>query len=244
MSSLSQKLQLLADKLGHDNSAYLCWVIASILWNVAFIYPTEHGIGSNASNLNRGLAMFLINGIGLYWRPILSRTSSPFIDMTPGDASSIILRHVLLALYGYGFAEGQFYLPSPVIYTIYFSGPLFVILFEYFFYGVEINLRKARGIVLAGVGVLLTSNGQLIWAWITNDNTIHTTFKQYRTESFVAKSLASLVMVALSFGWAYSILIMRKIKAYTHWTVNFNYGVVMSIVAGFTYSILKDKVIE
>jgi hypothetical protein len=39
----------------------------------------------------------------------------------------MVVRHVLLTVYGYGFAESQFYLPLPVIYTIYFSGPFFVI---------------------------------------------------------------------------------------------------------------------
>ena len=59
-------------------------------------------------------------------------------------------------------AESQFYLPLPVNYTIYFSGPIFVLIMEYYMYGQIITKKQATGVVFAIVGVLLTTNGQLI----------------------------------------------------------------------------------
>jgi hypothetical protein len=38
-----------------------------------------------------------------------------------------------------------------------------------------------KGAILTAIGVILASNGQLIWAWITNDNTFETKFEHYKT---------------------------------------------------------------
>jgi hypothetical protein len=37
-----------------------------------------------------------------------------------------------------------------------------------------------KGVIFTMIGVILTSNGQLIWAWITND-TFSTDFQNYKT---------------------------------------------------------------
>ncbi len=58
------------EKTGSDNAAYICWVVASILWNLGFIFPSEHKISVQATNLSRGLGLCILNCIGLYWREI------------------------------------------------------------------------------------------------------------------------------------------------------------------------------
>lgn len=107
-------------------------------------------------------------------------------------------------------------------------------------YGVILTSRQFKGVIFTGIGVFFTANGQLIWAWITNDDSFYTTFKHYKTDSLLIKSFVALLMIALTFGWAYTIIIVRKVQGYSHWTLNFNYGVVMTIVSALFYS---DKVI-
>lgn len=107
----------------------------------------------------------------------------------------------------------------------------------------KLNSRQIKGLVLTAIGVVLTSNGKLILAWITNDASFYTTFKHYKTDNFFIQSIAALLLIILTFGWACSILIMRKLQGYSHWTCNFNYGVVMTLASGLTYSIYSDKVI-
>lgn len=128
MQAISDKAIKVAQKFGYDHTAYIFWVIASILWNVSFIYPSEHKIGPLATNLSRGLGMVFLNSIGLYWRDFISSQPSTHKALGKKEAALLFVRHVILALYGFGFAESQFYLPSPVLYTIYFSGPLFVMI--------------------------------------------------------------------------------------------------------------------
>lgn len=83
----------------------------------------------HTTNLSRGLGLVILNCVGLYWRELFGTGDTAkhkFLDRR--ELFYVSVRHVLLGLYGYGFAESQFYLPSPVLYTIYFSGPLFVML--------------------------------------------------------------------------------------------------------------------
>lgn len=155
----------------------------------------------------------------------------------------VSLRHLLLGIYGYGFGESHFYLPSPVLYTIFFSGPLFVMLLEYFFYGITLSERQLRGVILTGIGVLLTANGQLIWGWITNNNTFETNFHNYKTQSVFIKTLVALGLIILTFGWACAVLLVRQIKGCSHWSLNFNFGYILTSVSAFVYILHPDEVV-
>lgn len=67
-----QKIRLIAnnlvEKIGNDNAAYLCWFIASVCWSLSFIFPNENKIDAFSSNLSRGVALILFNGLPLYWK--------------------------------------------------------------------------------------------------------------------------------------------------------------------------------
>lgn len=62
----------LVEKLGSDNSAYICWVFASIFWNLGFIFPSEHNLQVQTTNLSRGLGLAILNCLGLYWRDLFT----------------------------------------------------------------------------------------------------------------------------------------------------------------------------
>jgi drug/metabolite transporter (DMT)-like permease len=51
-----------------------------------------------------------------------------------------------------------------VLYTIYFSGPLFIIIIDYTYFKNTISKQQTVGVALTGAGVLLTANGQALWA--------------------------------------------------------------------------------
>ena len=74
-----------------------------------------------------------------------------------------------MTIHGYYFSFTQFYLPSPITYTIYFSGPLFVILIDYFVYNTKITKKQSIGVIIAFFGVLLTTNGAIIMSFITGN---------------------------------------------------------------------------
>lgn len=41
---------------------------------------------------------------------------------------------------------------------------------DYTYFKVSISKDQTKGVVLTGLGVLLTANGQALWAWITGNN--------------------------------------------------------------------------
>jgi hypothetical protein len=52
-----------------------------------------------------------------------------------------------------------FYLPQPVIHTINSTGPIFVIIEDYFINKIKINKQQLQGIILSFIGIFLTING-------------------------------------------------------------------------------------
>lgn len=53
--------------IGADNTAYLSYAIASLLWVIGFLYVNESDVDTYSSNLSRGVALILLNIIPLYW---------------------------------------------------------------------------------------------------------------------------------------------------------------------------------
>ena len=154
--------------LGPDNTAYLFWMIGAILWILGFLYVNENSIDIFSSNLSRGFSLLLFNIVYLYFPHKSSQyekkeaTSFRLIFFTT-------VRHLILSIYGYAFAEAQFYLPPPVIYTIYFSGPLFVVSLDYLIFKITITSKQMKGVIISFIGVILASNGQLIMATILGE---------------------------------------------------------------------------
>ena len=110
-----------------------------------------------------------------------------------------------------------------------------MMILEYFYYGIILTRKQIKGVILTAIGVLLTANGQIIWAWITNDSNFHTKFKNYKTDSLIVKSLVALGMIILTFGWACAVILVRQVKGCSHWALNFNLGYVLIIPSAFLY---------
>lgn len=91
------------------------------------------------------------------------------------------------------------------------------------------------GVILTGIGVLLTANGQAMWAWVTGSSEFSTTFRNYKTDSFIIKSLVALVMIGLTFGWACAQIMVREVRNKNHWSINFNFGIILTVMSAFAF---------
>ena len=65
-------------------------------------------------------------------------------------------------LQGIVYAWSQFYLPLPIVVTLYAATPIFTAIWDYLVYGVSINQKQKGWFALAFIGVLLTSNGSYL----------------------------------------------------------------------------------
>ena len=159
-----------------DKLAYLCWMSGSIAWVLGFLYQNEHKIDIVSSSLSRGIIMYFFNAIWINYQAFLLPSPSiansecaekTVYPMDPRDTLIISCRHIYLTIYGFVFSECQFYLPSPIIYTIYFSSPLSVLSLEFLIFNRKVNRREALGVIISLIGVVLTSNGMHIKSFFT-----------------------------------------------------------------------------
>ncbi len=139
---------------GQDIAAYIGWGTASIFWVLGFIYVSEHNIDSYASNLSRATLLILFN--------LYSSLKSDYKIISPTSIKYMIYRHILLVTFGFVFAQSFFYLPINLVHTLGTSGPVYVLIIDYFLYKIEISRRQVIGVVVSIVGMILAVNGDLI----------------------------------------------------------------------------------
>lgn len=181
--------------------------------------------------------MIFFNGIGLYWRQLFTEITSPHLCFSSRELVFVIVRNVIMTVYGLGFAQSQFYLSAPVCYTIFFSGPLFILLIDSTYFKYKISKQQSVGVMLAGFGVLLTANGQAMWSWLVREPEFSTKFKNYKTQSFMQKSLVTLIMVVMTFAWGCAQVLTREIKNKDPLAINFNFGVTLAMISGLAFII-------
>jgi drug/metabolite transporter (DMT)-like permease len=214
--------------IGADSTAYLSWGIASVFWVVGFMYVSEHGIDSYSSNLSRGVMLFLFN------LPVILHDKT---WLSPDSIKNMTIRHVLLVLYSFIFAQCFFYLPINVVHTLYSSGPIFVLAIDYVINKIVITRRQMVGAAIAFGGVLLTVNGHILYQLFGENELGKSEFKHYRPEAayISVQLLVSAVLLLATVGWAYSIVIVKKIKNSTHYHLNFQYGYLIIMASGCLY---------
>lgn len=112
------------------------------------------------------------------------------------------IRHILLVLYGFIFAQCFFYLPINVVHTLYSSGPIFVLAIDYLINRIEITRKQMYGAICAFLGVLLTVNGHILYQIIGDGETSNSEFKHYRPEADLVsvQLLVSLILIVGTLG--------------------------------------------
>jgi drug/metabolite transporter (DMT)-like permease len=69
------------------------------------------------------------------------------------------VRNGIIAMHGMFYAFSNFYLPLPILSTIYSTGPIFVFILDYYINRITINRSQFYGIIFGIVGVIFTVNG-------------------------------------------------------------------------------------
>jgi drug/metabolite transporter (DMT)-like permease len=65
-------------------------------------------------------------------------------------------------LQGFVYAWSQYYLPLPIVVTLYASTPVFSAFFDWLVFGIGLNKKQKIWLALAFSGVLLTANGKYL----------------------------------------------------------------------------------
>lgn len=225
-------MQLLFDTsiglIGPDRTAYLSWGVASVIWVLGFMYVSEHNIDSYSSNLSRGVMLFFFN---------LPAIIKDKVWLSPESIKCMVIRHLLLTLYGFIFAQCFFYLPINVVHTLYSSGPIFVLAIDYLINKIVITGKQMKGAIVAFLGVLLTVNGHIVYQFFGENDFNRSEFKHYRPDAadISVQLFVCIVLVVATVGWAYSIVIVKQVKNSTHYHLNFQLGYMLIMSAGCLY---------
>ena len=194
--------------------------------------------------MSRGVVLFSFNALIVYWRPIQNQKSQ-YRPLDQRSTNFLIIRHVIQTLHGLMLAEAQFYLPLPVIYTIYFSGPIFVLMMEYYIYGQNITKTQATGVAFAIIGVLLTTNGQLIETLVTgNVSASASDFENYKSTDPFVRLIVVAIMILMTFAWAYGIVVVREILVNNHYEANLNFAMCMALIGGIGYCLKGETIFD
>ena len=144
-----------------DYLAAFLVMIGSVLYCVGFIYPSQVKIHPVGNAISRGLTLAIITYI-------YSRFKG--IDLTFASLHNLkwqFNRNIIMFFQGMCFSWSLYYLPLPIAFTINNSSPLFVVILDKLFYGIELNRKQLIWLIIAFIGVILTVNGNQIMSQIT-----------------------------------------------------------------------------
>ena len=106
----------------------------------------------------------------------------------------------------------HYFLPFPVTNALTLTGPLFVFLIDYLLNNITCNRKQAVGITAGLVGVVIASNSDYFLTFIDLDYSPKSTFTHYKSHDPTVKMLLALLAVLSNVGWAYAIVIQKRIS--------------------------------
>ncbi len=130
-------------------------------------------------------------------------------------------------------------MPQPVIHTISCTGPIFVIIEDYFINGVRINSQQLKGIVFTFLGIVLTINGESIVSYWWDDLNLNdkTDFENYASKNSLEKTMMGVLFAFMALVWAYGTIVIKKIVELNSLHINLHFGIFTTIVNALLYPI-------
>ena len=126
------------------------------LITLGFIFANERKFHPTVTGSIRGFTALVIGYLISRWKSI---------DLTYGLPNNFkwqMIRCSIMTLQGLVYAWSLFYLPVPIVVTMYAATPIFTAIWDYLIFGSTINHRQKGWLALAFVGVLLTTNGRYL----------------------------------------------------------------------------------
>ena len=130
--------------------------LGTSLITLGFAYSAEKRFHPAVTGFVRGLAATFV--------PYLIAAYQN-IDLTFPSSHNFkwqMMRNGIMFLQGFVYAWSQYYLPLPIVVTLYASTPVFSAFFDWLVFGISLNKKQKMWLTLAFSGVLLTANGKYL----------------------------------------------------------------------------------
>ena len=141
-------------------------LISCFSWVYGYVFANEHNFSPVETNLSRSIVMV----VGAYVFCRLMGLNIRF--KSPQSWRKLLKRHASFVLQGLVVAGVQFILPLGITHTICSAGPIVVLVMQRVLRrssSSPISGLKLQGCFIAVVGIILTSNGKFIYAYMDED---------------------------------------------------------------------------
>ena len=210
-----------------EHMAILLMILGPILFPLGFIYSNEHKFHYYPTTLARGVVVILIT---------YAIAKKKNIDLTfkhSQDFRLLILRNTIMVVQGLVYGWSQFYLPLPIALTLTASSPLFAAVFDRVINGVKLNQMQVIWLLVAFIGVILTTNGNYLLLLFTGkriDNS--STFENYLSKDPKMTMIAYMVILVTMVGHAFGVVITKKLKDTNGTQINYFLGILLLVQVG------------
>lgn len=183
--------------------------------------------GTEDKRIN-SIYMGMLRGFGvLLFSWLLAQCYNIRIDFPDSrDLRILNVRNFFMTVHGFCFAISFHYLEAPVVYTIANTGAIFVFVLDYLLNGAGVTQKQLAGIFSASIGIVLAVNSHVIYRWWGWEDNTSSSF-DYVPASTEVKLIVALLFLLAMIGWAYAILLTRRLQRSNAVQVNFHQGIML-----------------
>ncbi len=149
-----------------------------------------------------------------------------------------MIRNGIMFLQGFVYAWSQYYLPLPIVVTLYASTPVFSAFFDWLVFGIGLNKKQKIWLALAFSGVLLTANGKylekVMGSMLNSPSQTEKTENEsrYFSSSPIMALVAAVVLAATQAIQGLGIVLTKKLKDTTAIHITYFVGIILLLGNG------------
>ncbi|EAR95161.1 integral membrane protein DUF6 containing protein (macronuclear) [Tetrahymena thermophila SB210] len=233
----------LEKKYTSHNVGYAFMALSTILHVIPSLYVKMNPqIDFSVSLMARGsVTMFLLVCMA-------KCKNQKLIAFCKNDMKILITRGILNGISQLYFFFSVKKLPLSIDYVIFNTGPIFVFILSAILFGIAIKKKEMIGILVAFSGIICITNPGLIQSIISFGGEEQITSQQTQQSQFqyaqgVEKIILIVIFIFVYVGWAYAILLVKKVKEANNLAMNFYVGM-SCFLAGAIAFYVRDQSIS
>ncbi|KAL4480355.1 hypothetical protein ABPG74_020871 [Tetrahymena malaccensis] len=221
---LGQIVGKLEKKYTSHNVGYAFMALSTILHVIPSLYVKMNPqIDFSVSLMARGsVTMFFLICMA-------QCKNQKLIAFCKNDMKILITRGILNGISQLYFFFSVKKLPLSIDYVIFNTGPIFVFILSAILFGIAIKRKEMIGIFIAFSGIICITNPGLVQSIISFGGEEQSASQQVQQSQFqyaqgLEKVILIIIFIFVYVGWAYAILLVKKVKEANNLAMNFYVG--------------------
>lgn len=216
------KLTALEKRMGSDAVGYMMMALSTILHVIPTIYvKLTPRIDYSVALMSRGIVtMFMIFCMA-------NVKAQRLTGFCRNDVIILVVRAALAAIPQLYFFFAVTKLPLSLNYVVFNTGPIFVFVLSVLLFGGTILKKEYAGIAVAILGMIAVTNPSIfeellgIQSEVKKPSTIQHSARHFEYAVGMERLIYTVFFVLVYVGWAYGILIVKKLREANTFAMNF-----------------------